>query len=105
MRVRWGRAVAAGLFAPAVATSTTSEITAHNRYPPGSLQLPPALPFDTISSHLPDRILCTGAAANFPSIANVLCDVFGKRVYVGMSQVWSLGGVLIRRTDVSFLPG
>ncbi|KAF9024978.1 hypothetical protein BDZ89DRAFT_1092701 [Hymenopellis radicata] len=70
MRVRWGRAVGKGCFAPI-----------------GALTLPPPLPFDTITSHLPSRLLCTGAAANFPSIANVLCDVFGRRVYVGMSQI------------------
>lgn len=87
MRVRWGRAVATGLFAPDGVSQASNESTLSSRYPPGSLQLPPALPFDTISSYLPERILCSGAAVNFPTIANIVCDVFGRRVYVGMSQI------------------
>ncbi|KAF8918671.1 hypothetical protein CPB85DRAFT_1280794 [Mucidula mucida] len=79
MRVRWGRAVGKGCFG--------STPTPPTKAPIGAMTLPPPLPFDTITSHLPSRLLCTGAAANFPSIANVLCDVFGRRVYVGMSQI------------------
>lgn len=105
MRVRWGRAVAAGLFAPAGQPIGNAAAAAAARYPPGTLQLLPPLPFDTITSHLPDRILCTGAAANFPSIANILCDVFGRRVYVGMSQVDSAQISAHRNAPARGFPG
>ncbi|KAF7305310.1 hypothetical protein HMN09_00782600 [Mycena chlorophos] len=38
---------------------------------------------------LPGRILATGAAANFPSVANLVCDVFNAPVLVPTSQIAS----------------
>ncbi|KAF7325986.1 hypothetical protein MKEN_00449500 [Mycena kentingensis (nom. inval.)] len=38
---------------------------------------------------LPGRILATGAAANFPSVANLVCDVFNAPVFVPQSQIAS----------------
>lgn len=83
MRVRWGRAVALGVFGEV-------KLPPKPPLPPGQVQLPSPIPFDlyqTSYPHLPSRILCTGAAANFPSIANLVCDVFGKPVYVCLSQI------------------
>ena len=36
---------------------------------------------------LPSRILTTGAAANFPSVANLVGDVFNAPVFVPLTQV------------------
>ncbi|KAK0214338.1 D-xylulose kinase [Armillaria fumosa] len=83
MRVRWGRAVALGVFGEV-------KLPPKPPLPPGQMQLPSPIPFDlyqTAYPHLPSRILCTGAATNFPSIANLVCDVFGKPVYVCLSQI------------------
>lgn len=46
------------------------------------------LPFDPYSpTPLPSRIIATGAAANFPSIVNLVGDVFCSGVYVPQTQV------------------
>ncbi|KAJ7055463.1 D-xylulose kinase [Mycena amicta] len=44
-------------------------------------------PYDTVP--LPGRILATGAAANFPSVANLVCDVFNAPVFVPTTQIAS----------------
>ncbi|KAF5389580.1 hypothetical protein D9757_004089 [Collybiopsis confluens] len=46
------------------------------------------LPFNPYSfDPLPRRLVCTGAAANFPSVANLVGDAFNAAVYVPASQV------------------
>jgi len=42
-------------------------------------------PYD--HSTLPSRILCTGAGANFPAMANLVGDVFNASVYIPLTQV------------------
>ena len=46
------------------------------------------VPFDPYDyAPLPSRILATGAAANFPSVSNLVGDVFNAPVFVPLSQV------------------
>ena len=46
------------------------------------------VPFDPYDyTPLPSRILATGAAANFPSVSNLVGDVFNAPVFVPLSQV------------------
>jgi xylulokinase len=46
------------------------------------------LPFDPYdSTPLPARVIATGAAANFPSVANLVGDVFNAPVFVPSTQV------------------
>lgn len=46
------------------------------------------LPFDAYdASPLPSRMITTGAAANFPSIANLVGDIFNAPVFVPTTQV------------------
>jgi len=46
------------------------------------------LPFDPYDhAPLPSRILATGAAANFPSIANLVGDLFNSPVFIPLTQI------------------
>lgn len=46
------------------------------------------LPFDPYDhSPLPARILATGAAANFPSVANLVGDMFNSPVFIPITQI------------------
>lgn len=46
------------------------------------------LPFDPYDhSPLPARILATGAAANFPSIANLVGDMYNSPVFIPLTQI------------------
>lgn len=98
-RVRWGRMVATGILhpipPPQVQPGTSSP---HPNQPVNPQGLPniipstsPYLPFNPIDrSPLPRRIISSGAAANFPAIANIVCDVFNAPVYVPATQVDSV---------------
>ncbi|KAF7290824.1 hypothetical protein MIND_01323600 [Mycena indigotica] len=44
-------------------------------------------PYDV--TPLPGRILASGAAANFPSVSNLVCDVFNSPVFVPTTQIAS----------------
>lgn len=54
---------------------------------------------------LPSRIISTGAAANFPSISNLVGDVFNAPVYVPNTQVDSAQVIPHRNTPVTGFPG
>jgi len=54
---------------------------------------------------LPSRIISTGAAANFPSISNLVGDVFNAPVYVPSTQVDSAQVIPHRNTPVTGFPG
>ncbi|KAL5521859.1 hypothetical protein ACEPAF_1703 [Sanghuangporus sanghuang] len=52
------------------------------------------LPFDPYSiAQLPRRILATGAAANFPSIVNLLGDIFNAPIFIPQTQLDSAHAV------------
>lgn len=64
------------------------------------------LPFDPYDyMPLPVRILATGAATNFPSVANLVGDVFNAPVFVPSSQVDSAQVVPHRNAPASGFPG
>jgi len=56
-------------------------------------------------STLPTRILVTGAAANFPSVANLAGDVFNAPVFMPNTQVDSAQVVPHRNAPASGFPG
>lgn len=64
------------------------------------------LPFDPYDyTPLPTRILATGAATNFPSVANLVGDVFNAPVFVPTSQVDSAQVVPHRNAPAAGFPG
>ncbi|KAI0086041.1 actin-like ATPase domain-containing protein [Irpex rosettiformis] len=94
-RVRWSRMLASGVLGP----NTGRSRTANNATPSpiaGQQQLQKrtnnsnnmGLPFDPYDYNpLPSRIIATGAATNFPSIANLVGDAFNAPVLVPTTQV------------------
>jgi len=63
------------------------------------------LPFDPYDySPLPARMLVTGAAANFPSVANLVGDVFNAPVFMPNSQVDSAQVVPHRNAPANGFP-
>ncbi|KAF5376425.1 hypothetical protein D9615_008630 [Tricholomella constricta] len=92
-RVKWSRMLATGVLGtPRKANSTASSSPApqsqsHARAS-AHLMSSLGLSFDPYDhTPLPTRLLATGAAANFPSVANLVGDVFNAPVYVPTSQV------------------
>jgi xylulokinase len=64
------------------------------------------LPFDPYDyTPLPARVLATGAATNFPSVANLVGDVFNAPVFVPTTQVDSAQVVPHRNAPASGFPG
>ncbi|RDX42251.1 actin-like ATPase domain-containing protein [Lentinus brumalis] len=94
-RVRWSRTIPTGVFGSAAgrarnASSTASPITgaSQKRATGVNNSNNMGLPFDPYDySTLPSRILTTGAAANFPSIANLAGDVFNAPVLMPTTQI------------------
>ncbi|KAJ7876588.1 D-xylulose kinase [Mycena leptocephala] len=69
-------------------SSIPTRAPTHRPPPPISAAL--ALPFDPYDpAPLPTRVLATGAAANFPAVANLVCDVFNAPVFVPATQLAS----------------
>ncbi|KLO05458.1 hypothetical protein SCHPADRAFT_839369, partial [Schizopora paradoxa] len=76
-RVRYARMRASNLFFPANRAQQSTNL--------GSSL---GLNFDPYStSPLPRRLIATGAAANFPSIVNLLGDVFNAPIYIPATQL------------------
>ncbi|KAG6840072.1 hypothetical protein C0991_009184 [Blastosporella zonata] len=85
-RVKWARMFATGVL------GTPRKTTASSSPAPQQLSAVTlsslGLPFDPYeTAPLPSRILTTGSAANFPSVVNVVGDVFNAPVFVPSSQV------------------
>ncbi|KAI0795956.1 hypothetical protein C8Q75DRAFT_803016 [Abortiporus biennis] len=91
-RVRWSRMMATGVLGQNAGRNRT---TTTNPSPISPQPKRPAvssnnmgLSFDPYDySPLPSRILSTGAAANFPSIANLVGDIFNAPVLVPTTQI------------------
>ncbi|KAH8105112.1 actin-like ATPase domain-containing protein [Cristinia sonorae] len=92
-RVRWSRMVASGVLGPNATRNRTSNTTpspvAAAKRPAGTTS-PNNMglsfdPYDYVP--LPGRIIATGAATNFPSIANLVGDIFNTPVLVPTSQI------------------
>lgn len=87
-RVRWSRILSSGIFTNAVGRGTVSSSNTTN--PTGANPQPSnlGLTFDPYNySTLPSRILATGAAANFPSVVNIIGDIFNAPVVIPTSQI------------------
>ncbi|KAF5319146.1 hypothetical protein D9619_008472 [Psilocybe cf. subviscida] len=91
-RVKWSKLVGTGVLGGARKVSATppplgggsTNTNARNSSALSTL----GLQFDPYDhTPLPGRILATGAAANFPSVANLLGDVFNAPVFVPLTQI------------------
>ncbi|KAJ6523295.1 hypothetical protein B0H19DRAFT_1201757 [Mycena capillaripes] len=79
---------ASALSASMAISSIPTRSTIMRPAPPVSAAL--GLAFDPYDpAPLPTRVLATGAAANFPSVANLVCDVFNAPVFVPTTQLAS----------------
>lgn len=88
-RVRWSRILTSGIFGNTVGRGGT--VPNSDTINPSGTNLPPSklgLAFDPYDhSTLPLRILATGAAANFPSVVNIIGDIFYAPVIIPTSQI------------------
>lgn len=88
-RVRWSGILASGIFANAVGRG--GAVPNVNAAHLSGANLPASnlgLTFDPYDhSTLPSRILATGAAANFPSVVNIIGDIFNAPVIIPTSQI------------------
>jgi xylulokinase len=86
-RVRWSKILTSGIFGNTVGRGgaiPNSNNTVLSGAPPSNL----GLTFDPYDySTLPSRILATGAAANFPSVVNIIGDIFNAPVVIPTSQI------------------
>jgi len=86
-RVKWSRLIATGVLGSARKTSvspTPPPLSGRTTSTLSSL----GLSFDPYDhTPLPARILATGAAANFPSVANLVGDVFNAPVFIPLTQI------------------
>ncbi|PCH34913.1 actin-like ATPase domain-containing protein [Wolfiporia cocos MD-104 SS10] len=91
-RVRWSRMVGTGVLGTNAtrgrgATASPSPISQQKRASTAPVTNT-GLPFDPYDfTGLPSRIISTGAAGNFPSIANLVGDVFNAPVLLPTTQV------------------
>lgn len=95
-RVRWSRISSTGVFGLSVgrgnsvpnSTSTSSSPTPIPPPVASSLALSLGLTFDPYDySTLPSRIIATGAAANFPSVVNIIGDILNAPILVPTTQI------------------
>ncbi|KAM6499957.1 D-xylulose kinase [Amanita muscaria] len=108
-RTKWSRMLATGVLgAPRKpgGLSQTPPIVAGASRPPNSI--PPSFgltfdPYDHVP--LPSRVIATGAAANFPSIANLVGDVFNAAVFVPSTQIDSAQIAPHRNAPAQGFPG
>ena len=87
-RVRWSRILVSGIFGNTAGRG--GAIHDSNSPNPGANPPPNylGLTFDPYDySTLPSRILATGAAANFPSVVNIIGDIFNTPVIIPTSQI------------------
>ncbi|KAF9244439.1 hypothetical protein BU15DRAFT_71425 [Melanogaster broomeanus] len=106
-RVAWSRMISTGVLGSNITRNrgnvqTQSPIASSA---PNSRATSLGLPFDPYDySPLPARMLVTGAAANFPSVANLVGDVFNAPVFMPNSQVDSAQVVPHRNAPANGFP-
>lgn len=109
LRVRWSRMIATGVLGTGSGRGRGNVTQTPSPSLPGrssSVMSSLGLPFDPYDYvPLPGRILATGAATNFPSVANLVGDVFNAPVFVPTSQVDSAQVVPHRNAPASGFPG
>ena len=85
-RVKWSQMISTGVLGSARKTGVSPTPSLSGKSSNGLSSL--GVPFDPYDyAPLPSRILATGAAANFPSVSNLVGDVFNAPVFVPLSQV------------------
>ena len=85
-RVKWSQLISTGVLGSSRKTGVSPTPPLSGRSSNGLSSL--GVPFDPYDyAPLPSRILATGAAANFPSVSNLVGDVFNAPVFVPLSQV------------------
>ena len=85
-RVKWSQMMPTGVLGSSRKTGVSPTPPLSGRSVNGLSSL--GVPFDPYDyAPLPLRILTTGAAANFPSVANLVGDVFNAPVFVPLTQV------------------
>ncbi|KAG6876782.1 hypothetical protein C0993_000474 [Termitomyces sp. T159_Od127] len=85
-RVKWARMAATGVLGAPRKTTASSSPAPQSLSTTNTSSL--GLPFDPYDpAPLPSRVLATGSAANFPSVVNVVGDIFNAPVFVPASQV------------------
>ncbi|KAJ8517835.1 hypothetical protein ONZ45_g5013 [Pleurotus djamor] len=107
LRVRWSRMISTGLLGTARSSAKSQSPTPLSGQTPAT-SIPPSLgltfdPYDHTT--LPPRIIATGAAANFPSIANIAAEIFNAGIYVPSTQVDSAQVVPHRNAPAQGFPG
>ncbi|TFY63042.1 hypothetical protein EVJ58_g3472 [Rhodofomes roseus] len=91
-RIRWSRMLSTGVLGPnagrgRAANASPSPVSQQKRNQTGTANYM-GLPFDPYDyTPLPTRVISTGAAANFPSIANLVGDIFNAPVLVPTTQI------------------
>ncbi|KAL0948450.1 hypothetical protein HGRIS_011023 [Hohenbuehelia grisea] len=105
-RVRWSRMIATGLLGSGRAKVSQSPAPTLPGGRTSSTLSSLGLPFDPYDhTPLPNRVLATGAAANFPSISNLVGEVFNAPVFVPSTQVDSAQVVPHRNAPAHGFPG
>ena len=85
-RVKWSHMISTGLLGSARKGGISPAPPLPGRS--SSVLSSLGLPFDPYDhTPLPSRVLATGAAANFPSVANLVGDIFNAPVFVPNTQV------------------
>ena len=85
-RVKWSQLLSTGVLGSSRKTAVSPTPPLSGRSSNGLSSL--GVPFDPYDyAPLPARILATGAAANFPSVSNLVGDIFNAPVFVPLSQV------------------
>ncbi|KDR71605.1 hypothetical protein GALMADRAFT_75013 [Galerina marginata CBS 339.88] len=102
-RVKWSRMISTGVLGSSRKTGVSPTPPLSGRSSSGLSSL--GLTFDPYDHvPLPTRVLATGAATNFPSMANLVGDVFNAPVFVPLTQVDSAQVVPHRNTPVQGYP-
>lgn len=86
LRVKWSKIIATGVTGTRKSgvNATPPPLSGRANNSLNSL----GLPFDPYDhTLLPSRVLATGAAANFPSIANLVGDIFNAPVFIPLTQI------------------
>ncbi|KIJ19576.1 xylulokinase [Paxillus involutus ATCC 200175] len=108
-RVRWSRMISTGVLGSNT-TRNRGNVQTPGPSPiavsaPNTRASSLGLPFDPYDfSPLPARMLVTGAAANFPSVANLVGDVFNAPVFMPSTQVDSAQVVPHRNAPAGGFP-
>ncbi|KAH9475085.1 putative D-xylulose kinase A [Psilocybe cubensis] len=103
-RVKWSRMIATGVLGSSrkASVSPTPPLSGRNSSS-GLSSL--GLTFDPYDhTPLPTRVIATGAATNFPSMANLVGDIFNAPVFVPLTQIDSAQVVPHRNAPVQGYP-